>query len=147
MLSPGDVLDLADDLIDAAPEVSFTVHEDPTDEWPGSLCRYVPGLGRFGASSNHDGDAVFIAREVLGLDQMSSDDRRAALGVPWSEAIAAMSTDNAVEPQPYVTRWDPASGEVTVLGAGGVDVTIIPVCVTGVDDDGLLADTSAVTPP
>lgn len=145
LCSPGDLLDLADDLIDTAPEVSFTVYEDPTDEWLGSFCRYVPGLGRFVASTDHDGDAVFTAREVLELDQMSTSDRRAALGVPWSDAIAAMPTGDAVEPQPHGTRWDPASGEITVLGAGpdGADVTIAPACVAEVDDDGNLADTTA----
>ncbi len=144
-IDTSEVDELADDLIETAPEMSFTAQTDPTDEWLGSLRRYVPALHRFEASCDHDGSAVFTTAQVRELDLLAPEARLARLGVPWSTAIEAMPTGDVIEPEPYATCWIPSTGEITVLAAGpdGADVGVTPACVTAVDDDGNLASSAA----
>src|SRR3954464_13799885 len=64
----GSAADLADELIKAAPEVAFTVYEEPAYEWVGTSCTYVPGLGLFSADCDTDGDVLFTRTHVLELE-------------------------------------------------------------------------------
>ncbi|OXM57075.1 hypothetical protein CFP71_10085 [Amycolatopsis thailandensis] len=141
-ISSIEVAALTEQLITAAPEMAFTICQSPTDEWPGSHTRHVPGLGQFESETNHDGEPVFTAATVLALDALPPDQRLAALGIPWSTAIAAMPAGAVREPEPCTARWTPATGEVTVLGTDvdGSDIEVPARCTTTVDDDGNLGD-------
>lgn len=139
-ISSIEVAALAQHLIGHAPEMAFTIRQSPTDEWPGQLSRYVPGLDQFESETNHDGEPVFTAAMILTLDALPPEQRLVALGTPWSAAIAAMPTGTVREPEPRAARWTPATGEITVLGAGGSDITVPQRCTATVDDDGHLGD-------
>ncbi|RSM68666.1 hypothetical protein DL991_41080 [Amycolatopsis sp. WAC 01375] len=135
-----DVAVLIDDLTQVAPEAAFTVYEDATDEWLGTVDRVVPPLGRFTAATDHDGNAVFTVDEILEFDQLEPGERQARLGIPWVNAIATMPEGAMAEPVPHETEWTPADGRVIVLAAGqdGADVLIEATCLATVDDHGNL---------
>jgi hypothetical protein len=137
--------ELVHDLRDVAPDIAFTVTDDPDDEWLGSLRRYVPALGLFEASCDHDGNVVFTVADIVKLDTLRPARRQAKLGLPWEEAIAEMPPGEVTEPQPCKVRWEPATGQLTVHagGPGGSDLPLASGCVTAVDDDGNLADPAA----
>ncbi len=94
----GCATELADDLMQRAPEVAFIVYEDPAYEYLGTTCLYVSGLGLFTADCGPDGEPVLTLSEILQLDNEPADVRQAKLGLPWLTAIAAMNQNNVNEP-------------------------------------------------
>lgn len=106
-LAGRDVAVLIDDLTQAAPEAAYTVYEDATDEWLGTVHRVVPPLGRFTAATDHDGNAVFTVDEILALDQLAPSERQTRLGIPRANAIATMPEGAMAEPTPHETELDP----------------------------------------
>lgn len=111
----GSATDLADELIKYAPDVAFTVYEEPAYEWVGTFCSYVPDLGLFTADCAGDGDPMFARTEILRLDGEPAEDRQKQLGVPWLTAIAAMPAGTVVEPASFATHWNRQHGEVVVV--------------------------------
>lgn len=87
----GSAAECVDDLIHCAPEVAFTIYEDPAYEWVGTVWIYVPGLGLFVAACDTSGEPMFTQQQVLALESGPDEVRRAGLGVPWRDAIAALS--------------------------------------------------------
>lgn len=112
----GDADRLARRLVAEAPDVSFTVYEEPAYEWIGTICSYVPGLGLFTADCDTAGNPMFPQDMVLALDDEPAEVRQEKLGVPWLTAIKAMPPATpVVEPDSYATQWNRRSGEVIVV--------------------------------
>lgn len=88
--------EIATHLENKAPGTSFEVWEDPKYEWLGSLNRYTPTLGAFGAECDADGQPQWTADVILKLidDAEELDDIKKSLGVPWSDALAQLATAN-----------------------------------------------------
>lgn len=124
-------IDLAADLMRCAPEVAFTVYEQPAYDLVGVTCTYVPGLGRFTASCDNSGEPVFPQSRVLELACETEAVRQEQLGVPWLTAIADLPTRVVVEPDRFATHWIRRHGEVVVIEGrqGGGDL-ILPVAAT-----------------
>jgi Protein of unknown function (DUF3145) len=96
-VSVGVIFDLADGLEAEAPGVSFIAWQDPfcgeEGDVLGNVVMYTPGLGRFGADSDAQGNAqinrgrmlnVLAKAEREGVPVKVALDR--ALGGPWVEA-------------------------------------------------------------
>ncbi|RAS59467.1 hypothetical protein C8D87_11479 [Lentzea atacamensis] len=123
----GDATALANMLIEAAPDVAFTAHEEPLGE-PGTTCSYVPGLGLFAAPCDNYGEALFGQSDVLQWLDEPADVRDAKLGVPWRTAIAAMPDGTVEEPESSVAHWVPHHCELTVhsKSEGPLRLTVWP---------------------
>jgi hypothetical protein len=132
----GSATDLARELIDSAPEVAFTVYEQPAYEWVGTTCTYVRDLGLFTADCDTCGDPMFTQSEVLRLDDEPAEIRQTALGLPWLTAITAMPGGTVAEPDSYATHWNRTTGEVIVLEGipcGGDVIFAVPGDAAAVD--------------
>lgn len=86
----GSAEELANGLIQVAPDIAFTVHEDPAYEYLGTVFCHVPDLGLFTSDCDAVGTPYFSQGDVLALEQASSAMRRRMLGVPWLEATEEM---------------------------------------------------------
>ncbi|WP_370973632.1 DUF3145 family protein [Amycolatopsis sp. cg9] len=133
--------DVAHQLINHAPEVAFTVYEEPAYEWIGTTCTYVPELGLFTAGCDTDGDPLLPQKHVLELEGKPDDVRQQGLGVPWLTAIADMPAGPVVEPPRFATHWDRRHGDVVVVAAAqdGGDLAF-PAPATPADVDKALAE-------
>ena len=121
----GDAVELADGLIQRAPDVAFTVYEEPAYDWLGTRCTYVPDLGLFTTDCDNSGEAMFAQSHILKLDDEPGDVRQRQLGVPWLTAISAMPAETVVEPHRFATHWDRRHREITIVGGqhDGADLT------------------------
>lgn len=133
--------ELANELITYAPEVAFTVYEEPAYEWVGTICTYVPELGLFTAGCDTDGDPLFTQKHVLELEGKPDDVRQQALGVPWLTAIAGLPAEAVVEPDRFATHWNRRHGEVVVVEGKqcGGDL-VFPAPGTAAEVDAALAE-------
>ncbi|MFC7345048.1 DUF3145 family protein [Saccharopolyspora griseoalba] len=96
--SVGTAEELANELVQAAPDATFTVHEDPAYEFLGEMFSYVPVMGIFNSDCDQFGEPHFSLSALLALDRESAEVRRRKLGVPWREAIAALPPCTVFEP-------------------------------------------------
>lgn len=87
---------LTDAIIAAAPGAIFAAWVDPKYEYPGALTMYAPELGRFDSVCDANGEAYIESGQVRHLltdDQYTPESTittlRAALGLPWGDAIDA----------------------------------------------------------
>lgn len=78
--------ELADELVEAAPGISFLVWTDATVDWLGALVRYTPGLGMFKADCTTEGDVRFGASEVVRMAKLDIGRVERYVGLPWEEA-------------------------------------------------------------
>jgi hypothetical protein len=111
----GSAVNLSTELINHAPEVAFTVYEQPAYEWVGTICTYVPELGLFTAACDANGDVLLTQKDVLALESQPHDVRHMELGVPWLTAIACMPAETVVEPDRYAAHWDRRHSEIVVV--------------------------------
>lgn len=79
-------------LMTEAPGASFRIWNDPKYEWLGGLMLYTPDLGAWGHNCDADGQPVFSVDEVLKIAEMQPDERRRALGLEWSDALASKAS-------------------------------------------------------
>jgi hypothetical protein len=137
----GSATDLAHDLIRCAPEVAFTVYEEPAYEWVGTTCTYVPELGLFTAHCDNSGHPMSAQSEILRLEGEPIDVRQKQLGVPWLTAIAALPQQVVVEPDRFATHWHRLHDEIVVIAGKhrGADL-IFPAPTTADEIDVALAE-------
>ena len=137
----GSATDLAHDLIRCAPEVAFTVYEEPAYEWVGTTCTYVPELGLFTAHCDNSGHPMFAQSEILRLEREPVDLRQKHLGVPWLTAIAALPELVVVEPDRFATHWNRRHDEIVVIAGNhrGADLNF-PAHATADEVDVALAE-------
>ena len=137
----GHANDVAGELVERAPEVAFTVYEEPAYGWVGTICTYVPELGLFTADCDNSGEVLFTRKQVLALDGKPDDIRQKELGVPWVTAIARMPAGTVIEPRRFATHWDRRHGEVVVVeGKQRGDDLIFPAPVTAAQVDAALIE-------
>src|SRR5438093_1274930 len=80
---------IADDLIAAAPDAVWVAWTDPKYEWLGEFVAYAPGLGKFVANSDAQGDPVYGYAEVrdaadkLLTGELSPAEFDRGIGGPW----------------------------------------------------------------
>lgn len=132
----GDAVELADELIRCAPEVAFTVYEEPAYDWVGTRCSYVPDLGLFTTACDTHGEPMFTQSHVLKLEDEPGDVRQRQLGAPWLTAIGAMPAETVVEPARFATHWNRRHREIIIVDGKrcGADLIFIaPADETAVD--------------
>jgi hypothetical protein len=96
----------------------WSVHQDPTAEFLGSVHLHVPGLGEWGAECAAEGGPVFARDEVRRAVNEGEDEIAVLLGDPWYDAIEALpGGDQVAEPRRYPVAWDRATGLIHVEGA------------------------------
>lgn len=78
--------DLADELVKAAPGISFLVWTDATVDWLGALVRYTPELGIYKADCITEGDVRFGASEMVRMATLDAEAVGRYVGLPWEEA-------------------------------------------------------------
>jgi hypothetical protein len=121
----GSAIDLANDLIEHAPEALFSLYEEPAYNWVGTFCSYVPGLGLFTSDCGTCGEVLFTRDYVLGLDGEPDDVRAKQLGVPWMTAIAATTAGTVCEPEPFAAHWDRRAGTIHVLSGTPLGASLV----------------------
>ena len=132
--------DMAHDLMDAVPDVPFSVYEEPVSEWLGTVCWYVPELGLFTTSCDTDGEPLFTQDFVLALNGKPSQVRDEHLGVPWLNAFASMAGEHVVtEPELFEAYWYRRFNKIVVAPAGNGAETAEPVSLDDTDPDASLA--------
>lgn len=100
-LELGTVQELADDLAALSPDIAYQGQQDPKHEYNGDLCIQVPGLGRYDAFCNSDGQPIVPAGDLLAvIDAAASLDEvrskvAALMGVPFIEAVKALAEEAA----------------------------------------------------
>ncbi len=124
----GGARDIAEALIARAPEVAFTVFEDPTREWLGDVFMYVRELGQFHAACDVDGVPMLSQKLVLELEGEADEVRQKKLGALWVAAIEALPEGGVVkEPERLVLNWNRRHGEMDVIREDdGGDNVVIP---------------------
>lgn len=90
--------DLARDLMQAAPGVSFTVWTDPAYDFQGLLMRYTPELGLHQADCDINGQAIFTGDEVMRALRADHDDIgiRRLVGTAWTDALTGHTVDRTI---------------------------------------------------
>lgn len=73
--------------------VAFAAWDDPKYEWLGQLTIHVPELGAYSAQCDANGTVVLDA-DVLVKHLRAGTLTEAVLGVPWSDALIALSAAN-----------------------------------------------------
>ncbi len=116
-LPVGSAVAIAGELIEKAPEVAFSVFEQPVFGFVGTVCMYAPKLGKFEAACDSDGVPLLSQKLVLGLDGKPEGVRRKELGVPWSIAIEGLPRGVVTEPQRLIAHWNRRHDEVLVVRA------------------------------
>lgn len=81
-------------LVEQAPGASWEVWEDPKYEWLGSLNRYTPALGLWGAECDAEGQPQFTPDVILAkIKELGPEtpigQLEAWLGEPWQQALGA----------------------------------------------------------
>src|ERR1700742_2662902 len=113
----GSAMAISMELIEKAPEVAFTVFEQPVLGVVGTVCMYVPKLGKFRAACDSDGVPLLSQKLVLGLEGKPDDVRLKELGVPWSRAIEGLPREVVTEPERLVAHWNRRHDEVLLVRA------------------------------
>ena len=113
------------DLIDRAPEVAFTVYEEPAYDGVGTVYSHVSGLGLFAALCGNSGEPMFSRDYMLELEGEPAEVRHHELGVPWTTAIGAMPDMVVVAPDRFDAWWNLSHGEVAVLGGTALGEDLI----------------------
>jgi hypothetical protein len=144
-------------LIDAAPDVAFTIYEDPTGPWLGKVVKYVPGIGRelpprpageqwsstvkWSAEADGDGRAVWDADQIRATVKEGPQALAVMLGEPWDAAIGAMPTGERIVKQPTrEVEWDRTTGEFTILAGDDPDPAAVDAVLLGVTAASAMTD-------
>jgi len=89
-MSLGYYEEIADQLIDADPNIVFECWNDPKYEWLGGYAAYTPDLGWFRHDCDSEGNPVFTAQAYkailaeVGLE-LPSGPIATKLGIPWED--------------------------------------------------------------
>lgn len=105
----GYTVDLADELIAAAPGSAFKVHATPNSDGLAEAVLYTPELGRFRAACDNDGDLVFTAGQVREAGEKGFGAVLDLIGARWTEqldAIAAAADDEVEVPPEALADLD-----------------------------------------
>jgi len=94
-------IDVAAELIEAAPGARFTVWTDPDEGELGSLVRYTPELGRHDAECDATGNGVYTEREILaalrtGGPAVGAQAVLALVGTAWTETLTGGTTERVI---------------------------------------------------
>lgn len=112
----GDSAAVSRALMEAAPEVSFTVYEEPAYDWLGEIFVYVPHLGVFPASCDNSGTPLLPQPYLLNIEDQEPAERQMRLGMPWLDAIKAMPGGIVTEPDSFAVHCIPHHNEFVVIG-------------------------------
>lgn len=90
--------ELAAELIDRAPGITFTVWTDPHNEWLGTVVRYVPELGRHDAECDEQGEGQYTEAQILRALRPDHDDTgiHRLVGSAWTKALTGTTNEGTI---------------------------------------------------
>lgn len=111
----GDAEPVGRKLIEAAPEVSFTVCEQPAYNRLGTVFSYVPELGVFHNACDATGTPMLSPAYVQKLAGKPAAERRRQLGLPWPAAIATMPYGLVLQSGFFIAYYSKNNGQFAVV--------------------------------
>ncbi|UUV32166.1 hypothetical protein NQK81_01575 [Amycolatopsis roodepoortensis] len=109
------ITDLAHSLIQKAPEVAFTVYEEPDRHENGTICLHVPELGLYTAACDIFGNPTFTCADVVDMLSVPLGQRQHRLGLPWRRAIDALPTGPVDQQDTFAVEWNRSRSEIIVV--------------------------------
>lgn len=95
--------DLADQIIEAAPDTWFQVWTDPDDGALGTLVQHVPELGKFEALCDAGGQKFFTPDEMLQAARAGETAAKVLTGYAWDQTLDGSGEERVIEvPVPAV---------------------------------------------